>query len=75
MLIMPHIFFAKHGDIPFEKEQGVQRGRQGEAAIDLSDTGNYKVFRLKAEGSELSRKARIKQLKTFSVSMTFGSTR
>ena len=35
---------------------------------------NYKVFRLKAEGSELSRKTRIKPFKTFSVSMTFGST-
>ena len=33
------------------------------------------VFRLKAEGYELSRKARIKPFRTFSVSTTFGSSR
>ena len=33
------------------------------------------VFRLKAEGYELSRKARIKPFKTFSVSTTLGSSR
>ena len=33
------------------------------------------VFRLKAEGSELSRKARIKPFKILSVPTTFGSTR
>jgi len=38
---------------------------------DLGD----QVFRLKAEGNETSRKARIKPFKTFSVSTTFGSVR
>ena len=33
------------------------------------------VFRLKAEGYKLSRKARIKPFKTFSVSTTLGSSR
>jgi hypothetical protein len=33
------------------------------------------VFRLKAEDYELSRKARIKPFNTFSVSMTYGSSR
>jgi hypothetical protein len=32
------------------------------------------VFRLKAEGYKLSRKARIKRFKTFSVSTIFGSS-
>jgi len=36
---------------------------------------NYKVFRPKAEGYKLSRKARIKPFKTFLVSTTFGSIR
>jgi hypothetical protein len=33
------------------------------------------VFRLKAEGYKLSRKARIKPFNTFSVSTTLGSSR
>jgi hypothetical protein len=43
--------------------------------VDEKLSVTTQVDRLKAEGSELSRKARIKPFKTFSLSTTFGSIR
>ena len=45
-----------------------------DASMLAGDTVTTQVFRLKAEGYKLSRKARIKPFKTFSVSTTLGSS-
>jgi hypothetical protein len=48
--------------------------RQADTVI-LAESVTTQVFRLKAEGYKLSRKARIKPFKTVSVSTTVGSSR
>jgi len=44
-----------------------------EILFSIDNCQPYQVFRLKAEGYKIPRKARIKPFKTFLVSTTFGS--